>query len=90
MRNDVDLSLATLRRQMTARALVDRNIHNLARSIFKQGVKVQFEINGREYFGRVEEVIGVPGRTQVRVTNIATKRKRDLQVADITGILQEQ
>jgi hypothetical protein len=90
IRTDIELSLATLRRQMAQLKMVNQNIHNLARSIFKEGVKVQFQFNGREYFGRVVEVIGAPGATQVRVVNVVTKRKRDLRVADITGILQEQ
>jgi hypothetical protein len=85
-----DLTLTVLRRQMAARALVDQNIHNLARSIFKAGIKVQFRVNMRMYFGVVQEVIGVPGRTQVRVENMMTGKKRDLQLADITGLVQEQ
>ncbi|MBI5951883.1 MAG: hypothetical protein HY865_09515 [Chloroflexi bacterium] len=89
MRTDSDLSLAVLRRQMAQLKMVNQNIHNLARSIFKEGVKVQYTVNAREYFGRVVEVIGEPGHTQVRVINIVTNRKRDLLVADITGLVQE-
>lgn len=90
MRSDLDLSLATLRRQQAQLRMVNQNIHNLARSIFKEGVKVQFQINGREYFGRVVEVIGAPGATQVRLVNVATNRKRDVRVEDITGLVREQ
>jgi hypothetical protein len=89
MRTDIDLSLAVLRRQMAQLKMVNQNIHNLARSIFKEGVKVQYTVSAREYFGRVVEVHGEPGSTKVSVVNIFTNRKRDLLVADITGLVQE-
>ena len=84
-----DLDLVVLRRQLKARKLTDVNIHNLAGSMFKPDSKVQFTVNGREYFGRVVEVIGVPGRTQVRVVNLSTKKQRDLHLVDITGLVRE-
>jgi hypothetical protein len=89
MRTDLGLSLAALRRQMAQLNMVNQNIHNLARSIFKEGVKVQYTVNAREYFGCVVEVSGSPGNTRVRVLNVVTNRKRDLMVADITGLVQE-
>jgi len=84
-----DLTLVVLRRQLDQRKLVDSNIHNLAKSIFKPGVKVQWRVNARDYYGAVIEVIGMPGRTQVRVENVMTTKKRDLQLSDITGLVQE-
>ncbi len=84
-----DLTLAVLRRQLDVLRLTNANIHNLAKSIFKPNMTVQWKANGRDYYGVVIEVIGTPGRTQVRVENVATHKKRDLLVAYITGLVQE-
>lgn len=84
-----NISLGVLKRQLDQRKLVDANIHNLAKSIFRPGVRVQWRVNAREYYGEVIEVSGEPGETHVHVVNMATKKNRDLQLADITGLVQE-
>jgi hypothetical protein len=84
-----DLTLTVLRRQLDQRKLVDTNIHNLAKSIFKPDLNIKYRLNARDYFGRVIEVIGVPGRTQVRVENVVTLKKRDIALSDVTGLVQE-
>jgi hypothetical protein len=84
-----DLTLTVLRRQLDQRKLVDANIHNLAKSIFKPELNIKYRLNNRDYFGRVIEVIGVPGRTQVRVENVVTLKKRDIDLVNITGLVQE-
>jgi hypothetical protein len=89
MNNLANLNLTVLRRQLEQRKLVDTNIHNLAQSIFKPGSKVQWKLNGRDYYGVVIEIIGNPGRSQVRVTNTQTQKQRDLNLSDITGLVQE-
>lgn len=89
MKNDVTLTLAVLRRQLDQRKMVDANIHNLAKTIFKPGAKVQWQIKGRDYYGSVVEVIGDPGTTGVLVEIAGSKRTRKLNLADISGLVQE-
>ena len=84
-----DLNLTVLRRQLAQRKMIDLNIHNLALSMLKPDVKVQYRAGGREYFGRVIEIVGVAGRTQVRVENVVTLKKRDIWLVDVTGLVQE-
>ena len=84
-----ELSLATLRRQLAQRKLIDLNIHNLALSMLKPDVKIQYRAGKREYFGRVIEIVGTVGRTQVRVENLVTLKKRDIWLVDVTGLVQE-
>ena len=84
-----DLNLAVLRRLLAQRKLVNDNIHNVAKSMLKPDQKIQYRVNGRDYFGRVIEVIGNPGRTQVRVENLVTLKQRDIWLVDITGLVQE-
>lgn len=84
-----DLSLTVLRREINRSMVVNQSIHSLAKSIFKPGVEIKYMLGVRNYYGTVVEVIGEPGRTQVRVINIATSKKRDLWLTDIVGILQE-
>lgn len=84
-----DLSLTTLRRQMAQRKIVDQNIHNLAKSIFKKDLKLQYRIGARDFFGIVIEVNGAPGMTHVRVQNLMTKKMRTLGLSEIIGIVTE-
>lgn len=86
---NIDLRLSVLRRQLDERKRVNVNIHNLARTIFKTGKEVKFQAKGRDYFGKVIEVIGNPGRTQVRVQNLSTLKERDVWLEDITGLVEE-
>jgi hypothetical protein len=83
------LDIAVLRRQLDQRRIIDSNIHNLARSMFKPDIEIKFALGARHYFGKVVEVIGTPGRTQVRVINLSTGKQRDLWLTDIVGIVQE-
>jgi len=82
-------TLTVLRRQINQRRVIDKSIHYLAQNIFKTGTEIKYAISARHYYGRVVEVIGNPGHTQVRVTNMATSKQRDLWLTDIVGILQE-
>lgn len=82
-----DLNLAALRRQLSARRLVDSNIHNLAKSMFKPGSNVQITVSGRQHYGQVVEVVGLPGATKVRV-QIGAKKPRDICLEDVTGMVE--
>lgn len=89
---DNTLSMSALRRQLQARRLVDQNIHNLAKSIFKPGVKVQYRIGVRDFFGIVIEVTGAIGATHVVVENLnnpKAKKRKVLGLTEITGLVQE-
>ncbi len=87
------LMLVALRRQLDQRKLVDANIHNLAKSIFKPGIKVQYRIGARDFLGVVVEVNGAPGMTHVVVENLnnnpKAKKRKVLNLADIIGFVQE-
>jgi len=92
MKNDVTLTLAVLRRQLDQRKLVDANIHNLAKTIFKPGTNVKYRIGARDFFGCVIEVNGAVGTTHVVVENIGNPKARNrkiLSLADIIGFVQE-
>ena len=82
-------SLKMLRHAMAREQRANEELHSLARSMLKRGTKIEYTINYRRYYGQVEEIIGVPGKTQVRVVNAATFKKRDIRLTDITGIVQE-
>lgn len=85
-----DLSLTVLRRLLAQSKLVNDNIHNVATSMLKPGTKIQYRANGgRDYFGSVEGVAGIPGTTRVKVKNLQTQKVRDIYLADITGLVQE-
>jgi len=85
-----DLNIAVLRRLLAQRKLVNGNIHDVAQSMLKPGTKIQYKANGgRDYYGCVVEVIGSSGRTQIRVKNVQTLKDRDIHLADITGLVQE-
>lgn len=82
-------SLTVIRAQIDARKRADQNIHNLAKSMFRLGVRVEFRSNQRTYYGECMEVIGAPGNTLIRLTNLSTLRVRDVRVEDITGLVKE-
>jgi hypothetical protein len=88
---DPSLTIAALRRQLHQRKLVDANIHNLAKSIFKPGVKVQYRIGARDFFGSVIEVNGEVGTTHVveNIGNSKARKHKVLSLADIIGFVQE-
>jgi hypothetical protein len=50
---------------------------------------VQYRINEREYYGSVVAVLGVPGATRLRVKNLHTLKERDIELAAVTGLIQE-
>jgi len=81
--------LSVIRRELAQAKRHFENVHTLAKVNFKPSVKLQYKINGRDYFGRVIEVIGMPGRTQIRVENLSTLKTRDIRLEDVTGIVQE-
>ena len=78
-----------LRRLMAEEKRANEDLHNAAKALFKKDVKIQFRIGFRDYRGKVVEVIGMPGRTEVRVVNLATLKQRDIRLSDVTGIVQE-
>jgi hypothetical protein len=92
---NADLSLSVLRRQMAAQKLAEQNVHNLAKSMFQEGVKVQFKITlandrEREYFGAVVAVCGIPGTTRLRVKNLSTLKEREISLSQVTGLVKEE
>ena len=88
-----DLTLAVLRRQLAEQKRVDDNVHNLAKAMFQPGAKVQYKVavggQWRDYFGECVDVCGVPGTTRVRVRNLSTLKEREIELFQITGLLQE-
>ncbi len=82
-------TLTVLRRQINQQAVINRSIHYLAQNIFKPNTEIKYRLGARDYFGRVLEIVGNPGETQVRVVNLVTGKKRNLRLIDIIGIVQE-
>lgn len=87
--NDL-LSLSVIRRLLAERKRANDNLHNVAESMFRPGVKVQYRVNEREYFGSVVAVCGIAGSTRLRVKNLHTLKEREIQLADVTGIVKEE
>ncbi len=83
--------LQVLRGLLKRRKQLDQDVWNVAKSMFQPGIKVQYQISHRDYFGKVIEVLGFSGVTdvRVRVENLATLKRRDIQLSDITGLVQE-
>ena len=91
---NADLNLSVLHRQMQMQKTAEQNVHNLALSMFKEGVKVQFKITltndrEREYFGSVVAVCGIPGTTRLRVRNLSTLKEREISLSQVTGLVKE-
>jgi hypothetical protein len=84
-----NLNITVLRRLLAQRKLVNDNIHNVAMSMLKPGTKIQYMVNERSYFGSVEGIAGIPGTTRIKVKNLQTQKVRDIYLADITGLVQE-
>lgn len=84
-----DLNLAVIRRLLSQRIRIDADIHNVTVSMFQPGTKVQYQIAERSYFGAVVRVNGFAGCTSLRVLNLQTKKERNVDLSDITGIVQE-
>lgn len=82
-------SLSVLRRQLDEKKRVERNIHNLALTMFKPGTRIEYASRDRSYFGVVVEVVGDAGRTQIRVRNLLTNKERDIWLSDVTGLVKE-
>jgi hypothetical protein len=92
---NADLNLSVLRRQMQAQKTAEQNVHNLAKSMFQEGTKVQFMITladdrKREYFGSVVFVCGIPGTTRLRVRNLSTQKEREISLSQVTGLVKEE
>ena len=83
------LDLAVLRRLLAQRQMVNDNIYNVAKAMLKEGTTIRYRVNERDYFGSVVQVIGIPSTTRVRVKNLHTLKERDIQLGDITGLVQE-
>jgi len=83
------LSLTTLRRQMAKARQADQDVHNLARSLFKPGTQLVYAHGSNPFVARVVGVIGAPGRTRITVERVTNKRREDIQLEDITGIVQQ-
>ncbi len=87
-------SLAVLRHALADQKRAEQNVHNLALSMFKTGVRVQFKITlandvEREYFGSVVAVCGIPGTTRLRVRNLSTLKEREISLSQVTGLVKE-
>lgn len=85
----VEPSLTVIRAQIDAKKRAEQNIHNLAKSTFRLGVRVEFRLHNRTHYGECAEVIGTPGNTWIRLTNLSTLKMRDVRVEDITGLVKE-
>lgn len=81
--------MRVLRELLKRRQRLDQDIWNVAKSMLVAGLKVQYTLSDREYFGRVIEMVGVPSALRVRVENLTTLKRRDIALADITGIVSE-
>jgi hypothetical protein len=66
----------------------DEDVHNLAKSLLKPGTQLIYARGSNPFIGKVVGVIGSPGRTRVTVERITNKRREDIQLEDITGIVQ--
>lgn len=85
-----DLNITVLRRLLDQRKTINTNIYNVAKSMLKPGTKIEYKANGgRTYFGSVVGIVGIPSTTRVRVSNHVTAKERDIDLADITGLVQE-
>lgn len=82
-------SLAVIRAQIDAKKRAEQNIQNLAKSMFRLGVRVEFRSHNRTHYGECVEVIGAPGNTWIRLTNLSTLKVRDVRVEDVTGLVKE-
>jgi hypothetical protein len=74
---------------MAREKLAKENTFNVARNLLKPNTRVTYKRSGREGVARVLDVTGVPGRIRVCVERVTTLKKIDLQLEDITGIVQE-
>lgn len=84
------LALQVIRRLLNERRRANENLHNVAKSMLEPGKKVQYQVNEREYFGSVVFIGGFPGKTYVRVMNLRTLKERNIELSQITGLIQEQ
>ena len=82
-------SLKILRHAMARAARTNEELHSLARVMLRPGTKIEYTINHKSYYGQVDQVLGVPGFTRLRVINASTFKKRDIRLIDITGFVQE-
>lgn len=82
------LSLSVLRSQMAKAKRADEDVHNLAKSLLKPGVEIIYKRGDNPFLARVVGVIGAPGRTRVTVERMTNKRREDIQLEEITGIVQ--
>lgn len=83
---DFPLDLAAMRQAMAEAKSTNETLHRVAKQLLKPGTRIGYRIGYMDYIGEVIEVIGVPGRTEVRVQNVATLKKRDIKLIDITAI----
>ena len=82
-------SLTVLRQAMAKAKRADEDVHNLARSLLKAGTQVIYKRGNNPFLAKVVNVIGAPGRTRVTVERLTNGRKEEIQLEDITGIVQE-
>lgn len=90
MIDDFPLDLDALRHAMAEEKRTNETLHRIAKALLKKGTRIGYRIGYTDYVGEVIEVIGVPGRTEVRVQNVATLKKRDIQLIDITSISAQE
>lgn len=83
---DFPLDLAAMRQAMAEEKRTNEMLHRVAKQLLKPGIRIGYRIGYVDYVGEVIDVIGVPGRTEVRVQNVATLKKRDIRLIDITAI----
>ena len=83
-------SLTVLHRELGKAKLALENVHNLARSTFQPGMQLVFTKTGNPnpILAKVVTVIGQPGRTRITVERLSNGRREDIQIEDITGIVQ--
>ena len=88
--NSPEMNMTVLRRLMKQREIASMSLLNVARTIFKPGVKVNYRVIDkdncvRDYFGQVMDVIAEDTETFLMVENLTTKRSRKIKLIQILG-----
>lgn len=88
--NSPEMGMAVLRRLMKQREIVSTSLLNVARTMFKPGVKVNYRVIDkdnciRDYFGTVLDVVVEDTEIFLLIENSTTKRSRKIKLIQILG-----
>jgi len=93
--SDADLNMTVLRRLMKDQERVHTSLVNVARTIFKAGVKISYRVIdkdncARDYFGKVVDVYPEGLEVMLTVENLTTTKKpRSIKLVQVIGYMQE-